>query len=219
MERIFAVGDIHGCRSRLEELLGRLELDPDRDTVVFLGDYIDRGPDSRGVVETILDLRRRLPRVVCLMGNHERMFLDFLADPGEAAVFLANGGGATLRSYSLRLEDRPGPGDLPEDHRRFFTSLSLWYETERYLFVHAGLRPGVPLAGQDPRDLLWIRGEFTRSSEPFGKTVIYGHTPLRQPFLDGTKIGIDTGAVFGGPLTCLELPAMRFHTAQGDERC
>lgn len=213
MERIFAVGDVHGCRSRLEELLGRLDLDPETDSVVFIGDYIDRGPDSRGVVEAVLDLRRRIPRVHCLTGNHERMFLDFLEDPGAAVVFLANGGAATLRSYGFRREDQPGMDALPEEHRQFFASLVLLHETERHIFVHAGLRPGVPLARQDPWDLLWIRHEFIRSFAPFGKIVVFGHTPFREPFVDGIKIGIDTGAVYGGPLTCLELPAMRFHTA------
>jgi serine/threonine protein phosphatase 1 len=213
MERIFAVGDVHGCRSQLEDLLGGLDLRPETDSVVFIGDYIDRGPDSRGVVEAVLDLRRRVPGVICLIGNHERLFLDFLEDPGAAAMFLGNGGSATLRSYALRAEDRPGIDALPEEHRRFFESLVLRYETERYLFVHAGLRPGVPLSDQDPWDLLWIRGEFIRSTASFGKVVVFGHTPFPEPYVDGVKIGIDTGAVYGGRLTCVELPAMRFHTA------
>lgn len=217
MERIFAIGDIHGCRSLLEELLGRLDLHPETDTVVFIGDYIDRGPDSRGVVETVLALRRRISKVICLMGNHERMFLDYLEDPAAAAMFLGNGGVATLRSYGLWRADQVTIGDLPEEHRAFFESLSLWHETEQYLFVHAGLRPGVPLAEQDPWDLVWIRREFIHSPATFGKTVVFGHTPLPEPYVDGTKIGIDTGAVYGGPLTCVELPAMRFHTAQGAE--
>ena len=217
MERIFAVGDIHGCRSLLEELLGRLDLRPETDTVVFIGDYIDRGPDSRGVVETVLALRQRIPKVVCLMGNHERMFLDYLEDPAAAMMFLGNGGVATLRSYGLWRGDRATIRDLPEEHRAFFESLSLWHETEHYLFVHAGLRPGVPLVEQDPWDLVWIRREFIHSTVSFGKTVVFGHTPFPEPFADGTKIGIDTGAVYGGPLTCVELPAMRFHTARGAE--
>jgi serine/threonine protein phosphatase 1 len=213
MERILAIGDVHGCRSRLEDLLGILDPRPETDTIVFIGDYIDRGPDSRGVVEVVLGLRRRFPRVVCLMGNHERMFLDYLEDPQSADIFLANGGAATLRSYGIRRGEAPGIDALPEEHRRFFETLVLRHETEQYIFVHAGLRPGVPLADQDPGDLLWIRGEFIWSSASFGKVVVFGHTPSREPFVDGVKIGIDTGAVYGGPLTCVELPAMRFHAA------
>ncbi len=215
MGRILAIGDIHGCRSRLEDLLATVNPRPETDTVVFIGDYIDRGPDSRGVVETVLELRRRIPRVVCLMGNHERMFLDYLEDPTAAEFFLANGGDTTLRSYGIRKRKAPGFDVLPEEHRRFFESLVLWHESERHIFVHAGLRPGVPLTDQDPSDLLWIRGEFLWSAASFGKVVVFGHTPSPswEPFEDGVKIGIDTGAVYGGPLTCLELPAMRFHTA------
>ena len=210
--RIFAVGDIHGCLSHLEKLIQLLPLHEDRDSLVFIGDYIDRGDDSRGVVDYVLALKRKLGRTVCLMGNHERMFLDYLAGK-EEALFLYNGGKQTLLSYGFQGGKKPAPADLPHGHEAFYRGLQYLYETDEFIFVHAGLRPGIPPAQQDPYDLCWIRFEFIRSDYDFGKTVVFGHTPLSRttPFMGTGKIGIDTGAVYGGRLTCLELPGMRFY--------
>lgn len=209
VEKFFAIGDIHGNLSHLELLMEKITpaLNPQRDTLVFLGDYIDRGPDSKGVVDFILRLSTELPHVVCLKGNHEALFLDWYLNGRDYDLYLYNGGGATIRSYS-----REGELKLPQGHLDFFTSLRLYYETEQYIFVHAGLRGGIPLQEQDPHDLFWIRDEFILSPHDFGKVVVFGHTPLQKVFIAPNKIGIDTGAVYGGTLTCLELPAQRFYS-------
>lgn len=211
MEKIFAVGDIHGCLDKLRRLMEKTRPDRRTDTLVFLGDYIDRGPDSRGVVDFVLDLRETHDRVVCLLGNHEEMLLDYLRDPGSRNLYFNNGGRNTLRSYGIDPDGPVRDADFPGDHLRFFRTLLLYYETGDYLFVHAGLRPGIPPDRQNRKDLIWIRDEFLFVDGDLEKTVVFGHTPIRRPYEKGRRIGIDTGAVFGGPLTCLELPAMTYH--------
>lgn len=208
-ERIFAIGDIHGCNRELKQLLSLIRPDPLTDTIVFIGDYIDRGPDSRGVIESILDLKKTFPNMVCLQGNHESMFLDFYFEGLNEELFFMNGGGMTLSSYNVSLADARSGKGFPKDHLRFLTSLSLYHETKSYIFVHAGLRPGIPTARQSPEDLLWIREEFIDSEHDFGKIVVFGHTPLREPLLEEKKIGIDTGLVYGGYLTCIEIPSRK----------
>ena len=197
--RIFAVGDIHGCRTKLDRLIQAIDWKPEkREELVFLGDYIDRGPDSFGVVETVLELKARYRnRVTCLMGNHEHMLANFIT--GKEAIALgANGVSWTMRSY-----DQNSP--FPVAHLDFYQNLKLYYETENHIFVHAGLRPGKPLAQQTVEDFLWIRDDFLDSEYDFGKTVVFGHTPFKEPFIYPGRAGLDTGAVFGGPLTCLEV--------------
>jgi serine/threonine protein phosphatase 1 len=207
--RIFAIGDIHGCNRELQRLLARIRPDPLNDAIVFIGDYLDRGPDSRGVVDTLLDLKKSFPHLICLRGNHEAMFLNYYLEGRDEELYFANGGEMTLSSYGLDLTDaRDGTG-FPEEHLRFLASLPLHHETEAYLFVHAGLRPGIPLAGQSPEDLLWIRNEFIDSDWDFGKTVVFGHTARCETLLPANKIGIDTGLVYGGRLTCIELPSRK----------
>ena len=209
VEKLFAIGDIHGCLSHLEKLMEEINpsLNPQEDTLVFLGDYIDRGPDPKGVVDFILRIKQENPNVVCLKGNHEEMFLDWVCNGSNYELYIYNGGGSTIRSYS-----QEGDFYLPPEHFDFFTSLRLYYETDQYIFVHAGLRERIPLAEQDPQDLIWIREEFIYSAHTFGKLVIFGHTPLQRVLIAPNKIGIDTGAVYGGKLTCLELPAQRVYT-------
>ena len=209
VERIFAVGDIHGCSHLLRRLLDRIPFDPKADTLLFLGDYLDRGPDVRGTVETILRLKGTSDNVICLRGNHEQMFLDCYLEGRDEELFLANGGAETLSSYGLTLAETLTGKGFPEEHLLFLASLPLYHETAEYLFVHAGLRPGIPLAEQSPDDLLWIRYEFIDSDWNFGKTVVFGHTPLYEPLLGRERIGIDTGAVYGGQLTCIELPSRK----------
>ncbi len=211
MGKCFAVGDIHGCLDKLEKLIAEIDPDARKDTLIFLGDYIDRGSDSRGVVDFVLDLQKTCSRVVCLIGNHEEMLLDYIRDHGNRDLYFLNGGRATLKSYGLGADEPVREEDFPEAHLRFFKALLPYYETGNHIFVHAGLRPGVPLEKQDREDLIWIRGDFIFGSPEFEKTVVFGHTPFRNPYEDSRRIGIDTGAVFGGPLTCLELPAMKFH--------
>jgi serine/threonine protein phosphatase 1 len=205
--RLLAVGDIHGCRYALQTLLARIVPARD-DRIVFLGDYIDRGPDPRGVVETLLALRSRVPRCIFLMGNHERMLLDVLAGR-NLPVYLANGGLVTLLAYLDK-----GHLQLPAAHRDFFNSLQLFYETGKHIFVHAGLRPGYPLRQQTENDLLWIREAFLESIADWGKTVVFGHTPMRKPYFGSRRIGLDTGAVYGGTLTACDLGTRRIWQAR-----
>lgn len=213
MGKIFAIGDIHGCLFKLEEMMTLLEIDPVADTLVFVGDYIDRGPDARGVVDLILRIKKALNNVICLLGNHEQLFLDYYLENINRNFFLINGGMSTLLSYGLT---GTGGGDkinIPENHLQFFTTLYPHYETDDYIFVHAGLKPSVPLAQQDREDILWIRSEFIDSTYDFGngKIVVFGHTALSAPLVGVNKIGIDTGAVYGGKLTCVELPEIKIY--------
>ena len=211
--RIFAIGDIHGCAEALERLLGRLPVDWGVDLVIFLGDYIDRGPEPRRVVEKVIELRKLYPeRVIALRGNHEWMFLRYLRGI-EPEVFLFNGGEATLRAYY-----QEGKLDIPEEHRTFLEDLPLYYETEDYFFVHAGVRPERPLHSQEEEDLLWIREGFYYYPGTFPKKIVFGHTPFPEPLLLPDRLGIDTGCVYGGKLTAIELPAEKIYQVECPRR-
>ncbi len=224
--RVYAIGDIHGRADLLDQLLAAIAADvvrhpgPGRLTLVFLGDYVDRGPESRGVVGRLLagpPAGHPLAgsEWVALRGNHEETVLRFLDDPGEGPGWFRNGGLETVRSYAGGIapgdEDRPAAlrallgRTLPEDHRRFLARMPLSYTEGDYLFVHAGLRPGVAIAEQDPDDLLWIRDAFIGSDESFGKMVVHGHTIAETPEVRPNRIGIDTGAYRTGRLTALVL--------------
>ncbi len=199
--KIFAIGDIHGCLESLEKLLDILPVNWGKDLVIFLGDYIDRGPDPRGVIEKIIELKKLYGnKVITLKGNHEWMFERFLKGI-DTEIFLYNGGGATLKGYYKK-----GYLEIPEEHLRFLKELRLYYETEDYIFVHAGLRPGKKVEEQDEEDLLWIRDSFYLYEGKFYKTVVFGHTPFPAPLILEDRIGIDTGCVYGGALTAIELP-------------
>lgn len=207
--RIFAIGDIHGCAEALEKLLKQLPVDWNEDLVIFLGDYIDRGPEPRKVIEKVMELKKLYPkRVIPLRGNHEWMFLRYLQGI-EPEVFLFNGGEATLRAYY-----HEGQLLLPEEHRNFLENLPLYYETEEYLFVHAGIRPGVALEAQSEEDLLWIREGFYYYPGTFPKKIVFGHTPFPEPLILPDRLGIDTGCVYGGKLTAIELPTERIYQVE-----
>jgi serine/threonine protein phosphatase 1 len=208
MESIYAIGDIHGCLERLKALLSKIDDDPARDQLVFLGDYIDRGPSSFEVVDYLIQLEKERSGVVFLKGNHEEMFGQYLSG-ADRTLFLMNGGQATVESYMKHRSGRDGEL-VPPAHRRFLDSLRLYYQTDSYIFVHAGLREDVPIALQRPEDLLWIRDAFIASGYDFGKRVIFGHTPFNQPLVQPNKIGVDTGAVYGNRLTCVKLPEVVF---------
>ncbi|MEZ4484656.1 MAG: metallophosphoesterase family protein [Syntrophotaleaceae bacterium] len=196
--RLLAVGDIHGCLDLLRQLLEKVAPNAE-DRVVFLGDYIDRGPDSRGVIDFLLEFRARWPQTVFLKGNHEAMLLDYLAGR-ERLRYLLNGGEPTLYGYREK-----GRLQIPTDHLQFLHSLRPYFETEHFIFVHAGLRPQVAPQAQHEKDLLWIRKDFLESDFSWGKTVVFGHTPLRKPHLNRDRLGLDTGAVYGRTLTCCDV--------------
>ncbi len=204
-QRIFAVGDIHGCYAKYTEMMTKLDWSPQNgELLLFLGDYIDRGPQSFEVVEAIIELKSQWPdQVITLMGNHERMFLDFVGGLAVPDLF-ANGLAATVRDYC-----RPDH-ELSAAHLSFMRDLKSYHETEDYIFVHAGLQPGVEMDKQKQQDLLWIREPFLNSDHDFGKTIVFGHTPFKTPHQAPGRLGLDTGAVFGGPLTAVVLPEMRF---------
>ena len=218
--RTFVIGDVHGCLDEIDRLLDTLAPAAD-DTVVFLGDYIDRGPASKGVIDRLLRLRGEGPRCVFLKGNHEDMFLAFLGERGAyGEAFLSNGGGATLSSYGLRGELGQVRGaQLPPEHLNFLRSLQIHYEHGGFLCVHAGLDPTRPLSAQREEDLLWIRDEFIRQPHPFPYTVLFGHTPQRDVLVDVPfKIGLDTGLVYWNKLSCLELSEKRLFQLRRGER-
>jgi serine/threonine protein phosphatase 1 len=208
---VFAVGDVHGCADELEELLQTLPLKDDS-TVVMLGDYIDRGPFSRRVIETLIEWKKR-HNVVTLTGNHEEMLREFLdgSSPQRVARFILNGGSSTLADFA----DDTGEWVIPPDHLRFLEELQLWYETDDHFFVHAGV-PDMPLKDLDPvrdRDeLLWIRRSFIGSSRKWEKRIVHGHTPVNAVELSGSRINIDTACAYGGFLTAIELPSHRIYS-------
>lgn len=210
MGKIFAIGDIHGCFENLTRLMDKLSIRPEEDTLVFMGDYIDRGPAAFEVVEYLIGLKKIYRNIVFLKGNHEKMLDDYLSGP-DKHTYLVNGGQATLESYMKR--SQPGLARIPEEHLEFFKSLTHYYETDDYIFVHAGLKDHVPLHIQIPDDFLWIRREFIYSDYDFGKIVVFGHTPFPEPFVEKNKIGIDTGAVYGNVLSCVQLPDLKVFSA------
>lgn len=198
---VCAVGDIHGSLAKLRELVERCEKFAAGAplTFVFLGDYVDRGPDSAGVVRYLMELQsRRGERLVALKGNHEAVVLDVCDGVCAADLWLSQGGDATLRSYRAARAQ-----DLPETVLRWFRSLPLSYDDGRRFFVHAGVNPQLPLEAQDERDLIWIREPFLSARRDYGRLIVHGHTPLEtgQPDLRANRLNLDTGAVFGGPLT------------------
>ncbi|RJR40756.1 MAG: serine/threonine protein phosphatase [Desulfobacteraceae bacterium] len=212
-QRTYIFGDIHGCLEVLIRLLEKIDWDPDMDRLIFLGDYIDRGQDSKGVIDYLLGLSETARNVDYLLGNHEAGFLDFLSGV-DTRTFLANGGGSTLYSYGFKYGTGKGTdwaGRIPREHFQFLKGLKPWVELEEFYVVHAGLRPGIAIKDQIREDLVWIRDPFILSDYDFGKRVIFGHTPYSEPLIMDNKIGLDTGAVYGNRLTCLELPAFRFH--------
>lgn len=209
VDRTYIIGDVHGCLEMLERLLDKIDWNPANERLIFLGDYIDRGKNSKGVLDLLLEISKSSSLVQFLIGNHENIFLEYL-NTGRIMGFILNGGDATLASY--RTAESCGSGvDIPQEHIAFLRSLEHWVELDDYYVVHAGFRPGVDLERQSFEDLIWIRNTFIFSDYDFGKKVIFGHTPFYKPLLMENKIGLDTGAVYGNKLTCLELPAVKFH--------
>ena len=200
--RIIAIGDIHGCFENLRKLIEKVSPE-DSDLFVFLGDYIDRGPDSPHVVEFLIEFAERY-RSVFLLGNHEQMCLDYFED-GDT-TFLLNRGDETLVQYA-----NSGINFLK--HLDFFRTLRTYYETEDFIFVHAGLRPGLTLESQDTTDLLWIRDDYQDSDYDWGKTIVSGHTWWHSPVFLNNRIILDTGACYGHYLTACDVLTRRIWTA------
>jgi serine/threonine protein phosphatase 1 len=201
MSLICAVGDIHGSLRKLRKLSARCRQYADGRpmTFVFLGDYIDRGPDSAGVIRYVIDLQSRLQdRVIALKGNHEAMALDVIDGAAPAPFWLDQGGAATLRSYGAE-----SARALPAEHVAWLRSLPLSYDDGDRFFVHAGIDPERPLDGQREHDLLWIREPFLSDLRDYGRLIVHGHTPLAAGTADlrTNRLNLDTAAVFGGPLT------------------
>jgi serine/threonine protein phosphatase 1 len=224
--RAYVVGDVHGCLDRLVSLHWQIARDlaanPVRDSVlVHLGDYVDRGTDSAGVLWLLGGaLAAPVTRRVDLRGNHELLMLDALRGNDMAAgIWIDNGGEMTLRSYgvpdTLALRPDRWAAHVPEAHLKFIQGLDMMHREGNYLFVHAGIRPGVAIRAQKPEDLLWIREPFLSDRTPRDVVVVHGHTPRPEVEVFDNRIGIDTGAVMGGALTCLVLEAdqMRFLSA------
>ncbi len=218
MPKTFVIGDIHGCHQALVDLLGKIDPDPDNDFLIFLGDYIDRGPDSKLVVEEIIKLQKRFKHLVPLMGNHDQVFLRYLSGKGKEKernknreFFLAIGGEQTLKSYGAGPDFKGNPLSIvPREHALFFKDLLNYWEDDEYIYVHAGIKPGVHMTQQSPEWLFWARAQFVDLKYKFDKRVVFGHTPFEKPRIDKNKIGIDTGAVYGNLLTCLVLPEVEF---------
>lgn len=222
-QAIYAIGDIHGRRDLLDAMLAAIQADAaahaaERRWLVYLGDYVDRGDDVKGVLDRLIAGPPPGFAQVCLMGNHEAWMLDFLAEANAGAGWLMNGGGATLASYGVRVGHGFGLGRsrlekaqagliaaLPPEHRAFLEGLELMWRAGDYAFVHAGVRPGVALDAQADQDLLWIRDEFLNDDRDLGAMIVHGHTISDAPVVLNNRIGIDTGAFATGRLTCLVL--------------
>jgi diadenosine tetraphosphatase ApaH/serine/threonine PP2A family protein phosphatase len=219
-QRVYVIGDIHGRSDLLDQMIQQIERDLDRSPVVdgltvTLGDYVDRGPNSRGVLDRLAN--NPFPtKYVALKGNHEELFEAFLHDPMVASHWRRYGGLETLHSYGVSVAAvMIGKGfeeasealrqAVPPEHLRFLASLKLAMSVGDYFLCHAGVRPGIPLEHQSAQDLLWIRDEFLNSTMSFGKIVVHGHTPIASPEVLPTRINIDTGAFATGRLTCLIL--------------
>jgi serine/threonine protein phosphatase 1 len=197
----YAVGDIHGSLDKLKALVAacREHADGREMRLVFLGDYIDRGLDSAGVLRFMLSLQADLPKqIVALKGNHEAWALSLLDGVAPAGAWLRNGGAETLRSYGAK-----EIGDLPRAHLDWMRSLRLFFDDGRRFFVHAGVNPSRPLDSQDEEELLWIRMPFLSNGRDYGRLIVHGHTPLEseKPELHPNRLNLDTAAAFGGPLT------------------
>lgn len=217
--RVYSIGDIHGQAHLLEELHARIEADAagfeGRKTVVYLGDFIDRGERSKDVVDILLQPLAGF-EVVHLMGNHEKTLLDFLRYPHAVTNWFAYGGRATVYSYGVSMRFEPSAAEIeqvcddlkeaiPPRHLEFFQALKPFHVAGSYGFVHAGIRPGIPLQAQREDDLYWIREDFTESRAPHELVIVHGHSQTREVAWRPNRIGIDTGAYHSGILTCLVL--------------
>ena len=223
--RIYAISDIHGCAHLLKQMLRVIDADlacsrPRYAIEVFMGDYIDRGPDTRSTLDILVERSRR-GNTVFLKGNHEAFLGDVARDPSLLDDWLRVGGVQTLMSYGVSAREPGSQQDdpialleglaraMPPEHIEFLNSLRPSFTCGDFFFVHAGVRPGVPLSEQQESDLLWIREEFLQSEEHFGKYIVHGHTPVRSAELKDNRANIDTGAYATGNLTLMSIQGSR----------
>jgi serine/threonine protein phosphatase 1 len=222
-DRIYAVGDIHGRVDLLERLHAKIQGDADsappatRKTIIYLGDYVDRGFNSKELIDFLLDKPLRGIAPVYLKGNHDEYFANFIESYEDGEPWLKYGGDATVYSYGVRISEDVPPEQrlehireslretVPERHMAFFRQLRLAWTVGDFLFVHAGIHPDRPWDRQVSDDLLWIRDEFLQSNRDFGKIVVHGHSVTEEPDVRDNRIGIDTGACYSNVLTCLVL--------------
>jgi len=225
-EVIYAVGDIHGRKDLLDKLMSSIMADfatskakvsfPLKGRIVFLGDYVDRGPDSCGVISALVSLNIPEIDIICLKGNHEAVMLSQLDDPSAFRAWLRHGGVETLLSYGITVDPNAEPEVLeaarqrfcqnfPEEHRLFLESLISYYHQAPLFFVHAGVDPQKPLKMQDDDDYLWVRDAFLSSQKPLEAIIVHGHTPQGEPSWDGRRIGLDTGAYFTNRLNSAKI--------------
>lgn len=220
-EPLYAIGDIHGQLAELHRVLDLIEMDGGTDAhIVFMGDYTDRGPDSKGVLDLLVEGQNAGRNWTFLMGNHDRMFAWFMDDyPRHDAHLPVElywlhprlGGDTTMASYGISIEPHlrqtavheHAVKSVPQAHVDFLQGLKLSHETDDLFFAHAGIKPGVPLAQQSEHDLLWIRKEFHIYTEPHPKLIVHGHTPVAQATHYGNRINLDSGAGYGNPLTAV----------------
>ncbi|RAL21351.1 metallophosphoesterase [Thermoflavimicrobium daqui] len=229
MKRILAISDIHGALDQLENLLEKVKYDSTKDQLILLGDYIDRGPNAKGVVEKVIQLKSK--GAIALKGNHEDwMIKAFQGQKDVILKWIKNGGRQTLHSYGFTIDPENIEesfaniqSDLIQEHIAFLDSLPLYYELDPYIFVHAGVHPTLPFADTEHRTFLWIRDEFHQNYQG-EKIVVFGHTPTTRLhgcadvyFGKNHIIGIDGGCVFGGQLNCLELPSQQVTYVDGEK--
>jgi len=222
--RIYAVGDIHGRHDLMTEMHRRImaeiiEEKPADWRIIYLGDYVDRGPASCQVLEFLSRSMEADPRVMALAGNHDLGFLAFLAQPRAQGLFANNGGDATARSYGVDLDFTSRENLLhghaalmeaiPQEHLDFLQGLKLSASFGDLFFCHAGIRPGVPLNAQDPEDLIWIRERFRHDLTLHPKLVVHGHTPMPEPEIRPNRVNLDTGAWYSGRLTAMMFEGRR----------
>lgn len=221
--RCYAIGDIHGQRTMLEEAhrlirADRVRIHDARAPVIHVGDLGDRGPDTKGVFDFLLAGAARGENWITLLGNHDAMMRDFLeGGPGDTWLYPLNGGPATLASYgidtsSLRNHDalrREALARIPPEHRAFLHRLPTSLRLDGLFFCHAGIRPGIPLAGQSDEDLIWIREPFLSSTADHGPLIVHGHTPVDRVTHYGNRLALDTGAGFGRMLSAVAIEERR----------
>ena len=228
MDSVYVVGDIHGCHKELINLQNDIEKDAKKRSgtklLIYLGDYVDRGPAVMDCIQSLIDFRPHDFSIIYLLGNHEQMLLDFLAEKKSSLyIWLGNGGLETLRSYGnkmdgyidetmeLQYDERIRDNFLrllPSSHKDFFHQLQLSYEWENYFFVHAGIDPDTPLHKQKKDTLLWTRDpKFLDSKKQFEKIIVHGHTPGNSIIRKNNRICLDTGVFFSGKLSCIKIEA------------